>query len=562
MRFLIGYVAAAVATGYAHLWGFPVIAAHGAFVTVEALRPGAGRAGPEAGRRGAGGDRGGRRARGRALPADAPGDPPDGPDRVPGLMVRQLVAALLQLVRFGSWTVAVHLVLVPIVLGGFARRGESPWRDRTFRLHANVIAWVLAGAMALHPINFGSRFLLGIEPSLWAVAAWGLSGFWRWGVGSGEGGARLVFSPHSPLPTPHSECGWSASGSGCWSPTPRLRTDPARLVREGAPSTEVHLLRKLPRAIGNPAAVAIVVAGLAAVGFRAAGFAPSPRIARLASRAAIAGWTAVAFASIVPLVLGPFAPGPPWAFEVHMVAVGAILLLAWEHRHDARALGALRYGLLATALIALFWLAGVPEPSVDPALALKLAVAALPVLVAVPLAGTIPGGRTGPRCVTQERGPCECSDAPGPGSSPSCWGATPSSGRRATGTVASRLMLTYALVDRGTIRIDGLEDQTGDKAYFRGHYYTDKLPGFSLLAAGPYAVAKAVLRLPDHPLGLPGFAYWPADYWVTLGTSGLLTACTGVVLVGLAPTSAAGRGARRWSGWRMAWRPRPTPTRR
>ena len=32
----------------------------------------------------------------------------------------------------------------------------------------------------------------------------------------------------------------------------------------------------------------------------------------------------------------------------------------------------------------------------------------------------------------------------------------------------------------------------------------------------------------------PGFAYWPADYWVTLGTSGLLTALTGVLLVGLA----------------------------
>ena len=99
---------------------------------------------------------------------------------------------------------------------------------------------------------------------------------------------------------------------------------------------------------------------------------------------------------------------------------------------------------------------------------------------------------------------------------------------------ASRLMLTYALVDRGTITLDGLDDQTGDKARFRGHYYTDKLPGYSLLATGPYALAKAVWRLPDHPLNRRGFAYWPADYWTTLGTSGLLTALTGVVLVGLA----------------------------
>jgi hypothetical protein len=99
---------------------------------------------------------------------------------------------------------------------------------------------------------------------------------------------------------------------------------------------------------------------------------------------------------------------------------------------------------------------------------------------------------------------------------------------------ASRLMLTYALVDRGTIAINGLEDQTRDKAFFRGRYYTDKLPGFSLLAAGPYALAKAVLRLPDHPLNRKGFAYWPADYGVTLATSGLLTAWAGVVLTGLA----------------------------
>ena len=99
---------------------------------------------------------------------------------------------------------------------------------------------------------------------------------------------------------------------------------------------------------------------------------------------------------------------------------------------------------------------------------------------------------------------------------------------------ASRLMLTYALVDRGTIQLDGLEDQTGDKAMFQGHYYTDKLPGFSLLAAVPYAVAKAVLRLPDHPLNRRGLAYWAADYWVTLGTSGVLSALSGALLVSLA----------------------------
>ena len=108
---------------------------------------------------------------------------------------------------------------------------------------------------------------------------------------------------------------------------------------------------------------------------------------------------------------------------------------------------------------------------------------------------------------------------------------------------ASRLMLTYAMVDRGTVTITGLEDQTGDRASFRGEFYTDKLPGFSFLATLPYSAAKVMFRLPNHPLNVKGFTHWPADYWVTLGTSGLLTALTGVVLVSLA--SQLGCGPRR-----------------
>src|SRR5436305_1982384 len=101
-------------------------------------------------------------------------------------------------------------------------------------------------------------------------------------------------------------------------------------------------------------------------------------------------------------------------------------------------------------------------------------------------------------------------------------------------------MLAYAIVDRGTISLDGYEDQTGDKAYFRGHYYCDKLPGFPLLAVPPYAAARALLRLPPHPVGAKGFALWPADYWVTLGTSALLTALTAAWLVRLAGSIGCG----------------------
>lgn len=105
---------------------------------------------------------------------------------------------------------------------------------------------------------------------------------------------------------------------------------------------------------------------------------------------------------------------------------------------------------------------------------------------------------------------------------------------------ASRLMLTYAIVDRGTIILDGLEKQTGDIAWFRGRYYSDKLPGYSLLAALPYAIARTTLGLPPHPRNLEGVAYWPADYWTTLGTSALLSAACGALLTSLARSLGCG----------------------
>ncbi len=99
---------------------------------------------------------------------------------------------------------------------------------------------------------------------------------------------------------------------------------------------------------------------------------------------------------------------------------------------------------------------------------------------------------------------------------------------------ASRLMLTYAMVDRGTVEINGLEQQTGDKARFEGRFYSDKLPGYPLLAALPYAYARWAFDIPDHPLDSSPLRYWPSDYWITLGTSGILTAWTAALLVILA----------------------------
>ena len=93
-------------------------------------------------------------------------------------------------------------------------------------------------------------------------------------------------------------------------------------------------------------------------------------------------------------------------------------------------------------------------------------------------------------------------------------------------------MLTYAAGrSRHGRRSPGWSEQTDDKAQFQGQYYSDKLPGFPLLATLPYAIAKRVLASPGPSAQRPGSAYWAADYWITLGTSGVLTAGTAVLLV-------------------------------
>jgi hypothetical protein len=101
---------------------------------------------------------------------------------------------------------------------------------------------------------------------------------------------------------------------------------------------------------------------------------------------------------------------------------------------------------------------------------------------------------------------------------------------------SSRLMLTYSLVDRGQVSINGLEDHTRDRARVGRRYYSDKLPGFSLLAIPPYLFARHGMGIPPHPIDRrgEGFTHWPADYWIAVGTSGLATALTGALLSGFA----------------------------
>ena len=59
----------------------------------------------------------------------------------------------------------------------------------------------------------------------------------------------------------------------------------------------------------------------------------------------------------------------------------------------------------------------------------------------------------------------------------------------------SRLNLTLAIVEQGTLSIDDYYQNTGDYAHFEGHYYLDKAPGPSFLAVPVYALTRPILNL-------------------------------------------------------------------
>lgn len=60
--------------------------------------------------------------------------------------------------------------------------------------------------------------------------------------------------------------------------------------------------------------------------------------------------------------------------------------------------------------------------------------------------------------------------------------------RWADWNVNSRMNVALAVVDRGTWQIDDYYKNTGDYAYFEGHFYSDKAPGTSFVAIPLYAI--------------------------------------------------------------------------
>ena len=90
----------------------------------------------------------------------------------------------------------------------------------------------------------------------------------------------------------------------------------------------------------------------------------------------------------------------------------------------------------------------------------------------------------------------------------------------------TRFDLVRAIVDDHTLAIDRYHENTGDKARFAGHYYSDKAPGLSFVAVVPYAVVRLFRSLfaTEHDFVVV------ATYVVTLLTIGVAGASVGVLV--------------------------------
>jgi hypothetical protein len=89
----------------------------------------------------------------------------------------------------------------------------------------------------------------------------------------------------------------------------------------------------------------------------------------------------------------------------------------------------------------------------------------------------------------------------------------------------SRLDLTRSIVEHRTLSIDSYHQNTGDKAFFEGHYYPDKAPGLSLAAVPIWEVANGALRITGKD---------PTSEWAIVAKSYLST----IIVVAL-PTALA-----------------------
>lgn len=75
----------------------------------------------------------------------------------------------------------------------------------------------------------------------------------------------------------------------------------------------------------------------------------------------------------------------------------------------------------------------------------------------------------------------------------------------------SRFDLLRAILERHTLQIDAYHENTGDKAHFQGHYYSDKAPGLVFTAVPVALAVRPMLRAlgvdPESPRGEVAMSY-------------------------------------------------------
>ncbi|HWW88717.1 MAG TPA: hypothetical protein VNZ26_34220 [Vicinamibacterales bacterium] len=105
----------------------------------------------------------------------------------------------------------------------------------------------------------------------------------------------------------------------------------------------------------------------------------------------------------------------------------------------------------------------------------------------------------------------------------------------------SRFDLVRAMTNEHSLRIDPFQLDTGDKAFFEGHYYSDKAPGLAFMAVPTVAIVRPFMRMfGGDPESYGGIAF--LSYLSTVLTVGLLTALAGVRLYFLCRTLGATSG--------------------
>lgn len=115
----------------------------------------------------------------------------------------------------------------------------------------------------------------------------------------------------------------------------------------------------------------------------------------------------------------------------------------------------------------------------------------------------------------------------------------------------SRFALTKSIIEENTLNIDSFYNETGDRSYYKNHYYTDKPPGMSFLATPIYKLWEIVHRYynPQTPqdtfkeemiyyVNDVAFTYYPnpgsfeliSMFLITTFTSSLISALTVLLL--------------------------------